>query len=213
MQRQEGVFASLLAELRAEAEESHQVLLDEERDRERCLVQLPLPGIGTRPVFIGAQDVRDQADERARLAPEEERWTTRDGGREPKRAPARRRERILSLKGRRIRMQRPPSEHDGLARLDDASLPPDPREDSLVTRCGRLSLRFQAHQEVVVVREPMAGGRGRLEVRETDAGADLASSPYERGTLFVELDRVRVLKPAGVLAHLQALDRALVSDG
>lgn len=170
MPRQRGVFAALLAELRADAEAS-----DEAHERE------------APPVV------------------EEERWAVRELGREDRRPVARKRsERMQALKGRRQRTHRRSPELRGLEELD-------PREDSLETRCVRPSLRFQAHVDVVVRRTSTSGHGGcgfeLIEVEPDDDGVRAA----ERRGEHALVERVRVVKPAGVTAHLRILDRALVS--
>lgn len=166
MQPSKGIFAALLAELRA--------------------------------------DVEAHERERASLV-DEEQQVRREPPREERRPVARSRsERMQSLKGRRERALRLPSD---FLSLEDVS----PREESLETRCVRPSLRFQAHVELVVTRPlPPADARA-LEVHEQEPGEPGSVGALERASREIELERVRVLKPAGVLAHLRALDLALSS--
>ncbi len=179
----QGVFAALLAELRAEADASY-----------RALEALPGP----------APCRGNPATSSADVAAAGERWTAREPLAERKRPQRRRGVRLQALKARRVLLHRARPETLGLEDLY-------PREESLATRCVRPSLRFLAHHDVVVVREPPgdAGGGGRLELREIEpAAVESVSAP------LVEVERVRVLKPAGVVAHLQALDLALsLADG
>lgn len=94
---------------------------------------------------------------------------------------------------------------EGDASLDERG----PREESLETKCVRPSLRFLAHVELVVLRsmrEPTAFEVHERDPRDTSEGLPSGS----QGARGVEIARVRVLKPAATLAHLQALDGALV---
>lgn len=137
----------------------------------------------------------------------EDRGTAPEVRREDRRPAARSRsERMQALKGRRLRLHRPSSDFVGLDELDE-------REESLETRCVRPSLRFQAHVDVVVTRAAAPGeARDGVELHEVDPGEGPSWPGGERASRIVEVERVRLLKPAGVAAHLQILDRALVGQ-
>lgn len=227
-QQQEGIFAALLAELRADVEEANVAFLHASPPKQpnhgrdaapataQAVVQLPLPGLGLLPSVVEA-DAADMDPDGA----QGERWTPGEVGRHEKRPSARRRnERLYALKARRDAWRRPPS----LVDVVKDAFGQDGLEDSGATKCARLSLRVQLNHELVVVRRRFPaewdgagsdeerqynGGRGwELELREQEGGVDEPFDP----ALVVEVDRVRVVKPAGVIAHLRAVDRALAGD-
>jgi hypothetical protein len=214
-----GVFAALLAEVWAHSEESLEG--DAEGAEEafgseggagphgsRYVVQLPLPGVGARALFV------ERRPSRAAEAGAGERWVTRELGRLEQRPGVRRRqERIHALKGRFERQPRPAVELGG-----EVHRPARTSE----TKCIRAPHAGLAHEAVLVIRAhaPRTGGPGLADEQGLIGGlravelSDVDVAPQESSDCCsLELARCVVVRPGGLVAHLRALDGALAQHG